>query len=138
MRLQRIDQLGGARSRAVQFVIDESALYRPIGGHAVLVDQLEHLLTVAALRPSFTVQVLPQGIKAHPGLAASTLYRAAGQRAVFVESLTSSEITTRPDDVAAYSSAWDRLLSLALPPDRSLDLIDATRETLCRRPWASP
>jgi hypothetical protein len=52
---------------------------------------------------------------------------------VFVESLTFSEITTRPDDVAAYASAWERLLGLALPARESLDLIDGVRETLCRR-----
>jgi hypothetical protein len=130
VRRQRIDQLGAA----AEFIVDESALYRPVGGEAALVDQLEHLLAVEALQPRLTLRILPQGIEAHPGLAGPfTLYRAAGQRAVFVESLTSSEITTRPDDVAAYASAWDRLDRLALTPDQSLELIDATRGTLCRR-----
>jgi hypothetical protein len=130
LRRQRIDQLHATSV----FIIDEAALYRPVGGHAALVDQLEHLLAVEALQPSLTLRILPQGIEAHPGLVgAFTLYRAAGRRAVFVESLTSSEITTRPEDVAAYASGWERLLDLALPARESLDLIDGTRETLCRR-----
>lgn len=133
-RRQRIDRLGRPGCRAITVVVDESALYRPVGGYAALVDQLEHLLALEALQPSLTVRVLPQGIEAHPGLAgAFTLYRAAGQRAVFVESLTDSTISTRPEDVAAYASAWDRLLGLALPPRESVELIDGTRETLCRR-----
>ncbi len=138
-RRHRIDRLGGSRVRAAQFVIDEAALYRPVGGRAALVDQLEHLLAVEALQPSLTLRILPQGIEGHPGLAGPfTLYRAARQRAVFVETLTSSEISTRPDDVAAYASAWDRLQRLALPESQSLDLIDATRRTLCRRLEAKP
>ena len=130
IRRRRFDQLGAA----ADFIVDESALYRPVGGMAALVDQLEHLLAVEALQPRLTLRILPQGIEAHPGLAGPfTLYRAAGRRCVFVESLTSSEITTRPDDAAAYASAWERLDRLALPPGQSLDLIDATRGTLCRR-----
>ncbi|WP_328845450.1 DUF5753 domain-containing protein [Streptomyces sp. NBC_00258] len=130
IRRQRIDQLRAAS----EFIVDESALYRAVGGSAALVDQLEHLLAVASLQPSLTLRILPQSIEAHPGLAGPfTLYRAARQRAVFIESLTSSEITTRPDDVAAYASTWERLEALALSAAESLDLIDATRETLCRR-----
>lgn len=133
-RRHRIDRLGRPGGRSIRVVVDESALYRPVGGYATLVDQLEHLLSLAALQPSLSVHVLPQGIEAHPGLAgAFTMYRAAGQRAVFVESLTSSEITTRPEDVAAYASAWGRLLGLALPPRESMEFIDGVRGTLCRR-----
>lgn len=130
IRRRRIDQLRGTSV----FILDESILYRPVGGPAALIGQLEHLLAVEALQPSLTLRILPQGVAAHPGLGGPfTMYRAAGQRAVFVESLTSSEITTRPDDVAAYASAWERLEALALPAAESLDLIDATRGTLCRR-----
>ncbi|MCT9078807.1 DUF5753 domain-containing protein [Streptomyces fulvoviolaceus] len=133
-RRHRIDRIGRPGARTIRVVVDESALYRPVGGYETLVDQLECLLSLAALQPSLSVQVLPQGIEAHPGLAgAFTLYRAAGQRAVFVEALTSSEITTRPEDVAAYASSWERLHGLALSPRESLELIDGVRGTLCRR-----
>ncbi|MGW1169149.1 DUF5753 domain-containing protein [Streptomyces sp. NPDC002550] len=133
-RRQRIDRLGQPGARSIAAVIDESALRRPVGGYAALIDQLEHLLALNALQPSLTVRVLPHGLEAHPGLAgAFTLYRARGQRAVLLESLTGSTISTRPEDVAAYSAAWDRLLGLALPPQESVEFIDHTRETLCRR-----
>lgn len=133
-RRNRIDRLGRPGARRIDVVIDEGALYRPVGGYATLADQLEHLLSLDALQPSLSVRVLPQGIEAHPGLAgAFTLYRAAGQRAVFVESLTFSEITTRAEDVAAYASGWERLHGLALEPRASAQLIDGVRETLCRK-----
>ncbi|KAB1149225.1 hypothetical protein F7R91_05560 [Streptomyces luteolifulvus] len=133
-RRQRIDRLGRPGARSIRVIVDEAALYRPVGGYGTLVGQLEHLLSLVALQPSLSVQVLPQGAGAHPGLVgAFTLYRAAGQRAAFVESLTSSEITTRPEDVAAYASSWERLHDLALSPQESVQLIEGTRETLCRR-----
>jgi hypothetical protein len=133
-RQQRIDHLGKPGARSITAVVDEAALYRPVGGYETLTDQLDRILAVEALQPSLTVRVLPQGSEAHPGLAgAFTLYRASGRRAVFVESLTESVIRTRPEDVAAYASAWDRLLGLALPARESMDLIDGTRGTLCRR-----
>lgn len=134
LRQQRIDRLGTPGARQITAIVDESALYRPVGGRQTLVDQLEHMLTVEVLQPSLTVRVLPQGTEAHPGLSgAFTLYKAAGRRAVFVESLTNSTISTRPEDVAAYASAWDRLCGLALPPRESMDLIDGVRGNLCRR-----
>jgi hypothetical protein len=133
-RRQRIDKLGRPGCRSIDVIIDESALYRPVGGYAALVDQLEHLLALEALQPTLTLRVLPQGGEAHPGLVgAFTLYRAARQRAVFLETLTDSTITTRPEDVAAYRGAWERLLGLALPSRESLELIEGTRESLCRR-----
>lgn len=129
-RQQRIDQLRAS----MEFIVDESALRRPVGGLASHVDQLEHLQTVEALQPRVTLRILPQDSEAHPGLAGPfTMYRAGDKRAVFVETLTSSDISTRPDDLAAYASAWERLDKLALSPRRSLDLIESTRERLCRR-----
>lgn len=134
LRQQRIDHLGRPGARSITAVIDEAALYRPVGGRATLIAQLDRLLAVEALQPSLTIRVLPQGSEAHPGLAgAFTLYRAAGKRAVFVEALTESVIRTRPEDVAAYSAAWERLLGLALSARESMALIDGTRGTLCRR-----
>ncbi|NUP65412.1 MAG: hypothetical protein HOW71_24950 [Nonomuraea sp.] len=133
-RRERIDRLGRPGARSITVVVDEAALYRPVGGRTALADTLEHLLTVEALQPSLSVRVLPQGIDAHPGLAGPfTLYRAARQQAVLVEALTGSTISTRPEDVAAYASARDRLLGLALPAWESVELIDGTREVLCRR-----
>ncbi|MFD4563738.1 Scr1 family TA system antitoxin-like transcriptional regulator [Streptomyces sp. NPDC058467] len=83
-RRQRIDRLGRPGSRTIGVIVDEGALHRAVGGYTALTGQLEHLLALAALQPSLTVRVLPQGIE-------------------------------------------------ALPAEESLELIDGTRETLCRR-----
>ncbi|MGC2997429.1 DUF5753 domain-containing protein [Streptomyces sp. G35A] len=133
-RRHRLDNLGRPGARHISVILDESALYRPVGGHQTLIDQLEHLLALEALQPSLTVRVLPQGGQEHPGLVgAFSLYRADGRRAVFLESLTDSTISTRPEDVAAYASAWERLTALSLSPQASVQLIDGVRGALCRR-----
>ena len=42
-RRSRIDQLGRPGVRTITAGVDEPALYRPVGGYAALVDQMEHL-----------------------------------------------------------------------------------------------
>ncbi|MEV5131659.1 DUF5753 domain-containing protein [Streptomyces sp. NPDC053705] len=131
-RSTRIDALGYGGDRRAWFIIDEQVLRRPVGGPAVLLEQLEHLLTLVSLRPSVTLQVLPADSGGHPGLSgAFTWYRVGPQRVVFTEQLTGSMITTRPEDIAAYSAAYDHLQASALPPAASLELIDTARRTLC-------
>lgn len=131
-RQTRIDALGYASDRRAWFVLSEEVLHRPVGGIAVLLEQLEHLLTVAALRPSVTLQVLPLNSEGHPGLAGGfTMYKVGGRRLVFTESLAGSVITERPEDIAVFSSAYDHVTAEALPPAASLELIDRARRELC-------
>ncbi|MEV1054641.1 DUF5753 domain-containing protein [Streptomyces sp. NPDC049887] len=131
-RGRRIDALGYGPNRRAWFVIDEQVLRRPLGHPAVLVEQLEHLLNLVSLRPSVTIQILQSSSPGHPGLAgAFTWYRVAPQKAVFVETLTGSIISTRPEDIAAYSHAYDHIQASALSPAASLELIDSARRALC-------
>jgi len=133
-RVRRVDTLGLAAGRSAAFVISEQVLYRPIGGLDVLLEQLEHLLNVAALRPSLTLQVLPMGRGGHPGLmGAFTAYRLNGRRAVLTETLTGTSVTCRPEDAAAYWHAWDHLTGAALSPAVSLELIEAVGSALCEQ-----
>ncbi|MFF3617718.1 DUF5753 domain-containing protein [Streptomyces sp. NPDC002467] len=132
LRMRRIDSLGYAADRRAWFIIGEQALRSPLGGEAVLLEQLEHLLNVASLRPSVTLQVLPATEAMHPGLAGGfTMYQLTGQRAVFTETLAGSVISTRPDDIAVYTAAYDHLQANALGPAASLELIDTARRELC-------
>jgi hypothetical protein len=132
LRQKRIDSLGYGGDRRAWFIIDGSVLRREIGGSAVLVEQLEHLLNVVSLRPSVTVQVLPEEVAMHPGLAGGyTMYRVGAQRVVFTESLGGSMISTRPDDIAVHASAYDHLQANALSPAASLEAIDTARRELC-------
>ncbi|MBP2581646.1 hypothetical protein J3A78_002124 [Streptomyces sp. PvR006] len=131
-RARRIDALGYGSGRRAWFIIDEQVLRRPLGHKAVLVEQLEHLLNIASLRPSVTIQILPDSAGGHPGLTgAFTRYQVGPQRVVFVETLTGSVISTRPEDNAAYAHAYDHLQASAVGKTESLKMIDSARRALC-------
>ncbi|MEU6312366.1 DUF5753 domain-containing protein [Streptomyces sp. NPDC047014] len=132
LRMRRIDSLGHAADRRAWFIVGEAALTSPLGGEAVLLEQLEHLLNVAALRPSVTLQVLPAAVAMHPGIAGGfTMYQVGSQRAVFTETLAGSVVSTRADDIAVFTAAYDHLRTNALGPAASLEAIDTARRELC-------
>lgn len=133
-RVKRVDVLGKAAGRSASFVIAEQVLHQPIGGPAVLREQLEHMLTVTALRPSLTLQVLPTGKGGHPGpMGTFVMYQLPGRRAVLTETLTRTSVTSRPEDTAAHWHAWDHLKEAAASPAASLGMIEAARSELCKK-----
>ncbi|MEU2413958.1 DUF5753 domain-containing protein [Streptomyces sp. NPDC013099] len=126
-RTVRIDTLGRAAGRTARFVIGEDVLTQPVGGPATLAAQLDHLLTVVALRPSLDVRILPRGA-AHPGLAgAFTVYKAGPGRSVFVENLASTTVLNRPEHVVSFLHAGDHVEQRAASPADSLRMIEAAR-----------
>ncbi|MFD5506997.1 DUF5753 domain-containing protein [Streptomyces sp. NPDC127051] len=132
LRQRRIDSLSFGSDRRAWFIIDGSVLRREVGGAAVLLEQLEHLLNVASLRPSVTLQVVPEQTAMHPGLAGGyTMYRIGTQWVVFTESLSGSMISTRAEDIAVHAAAYDHLQANALSPAASLEAIDTARRELC-------
>jgi transcriptional regulator with XRE-family HTH domain len=117
-------------SRPVLWVlIDEFTLDREIGGPVVMADQLASLAEAARLI-NVTVQVIPRGIGAHPGLQ-GTFYIAEQYRAesiVFIEGADDGRITDDPEAVAEVTQRWRYLASLALPAGLSLELIQERQE----------
>ncbi|MEV7427020.1 DUF5753 domain-containing protein [Streptomyces sp. NPDC091212] len=130
-RLLRIDTLGQAAGRSARFVIAEEALGQAVGGLADLADQLDHMLTVLALRPTMTVRILPAGGREHPGLTGPfTLYRSDGGQAVFVETLMGSTIIDQRERTLAYALAWDHVEERAATVADSLRMIQTARNRL--------
>ena len=107
-------------------VVDEAVLRRPVGGPAVMRAQLTHLVDVAAL-DRITMQVLPLSLGAHPGLSAPfTLLTFGGidfGDMVYVEHPVGALHINKADEVAVAKLTFDRLRSLALDPDDSVELI---------------
>ncbi|SDM92740.1 Scr1 family TA system antitoxin-like transcriptional regulator [Streptomyces wuyuanensis] len=68
-RLERQDVLDRRPKPIVAYVIEESVLHRPIGGGAVLKEQLAHLLGSVRTRDHLTVQVMPMEREVHAGLS---------------------------------------------------------------------
>jgi transcriptional regulator with XRE-family HTH domain len=124
IRRQRI--LDGPEAPLYWAIIDETALRRTVGGPKRMVTQIHHLLR-AVKRPNVTAQVLPFSEGAHPmmggGLTLLTLRN--GGTMAFVESFKSGEKVTLPKRVVELTQLFDVARSLALPEEKSLDLIRA-------------
>ncbi|MFJ1912208.1 Scr1 family TA system antitoxin-like transcriptional regulator [Streptomyces sp. NPDC088147] len=105
-------------------MIDEAALRRPTACKRNMVEQLRHLVKMAA-RPRITIQVLPFAKGMHPmlggGLTLMTLKE--GGTIALVESFNSGEAVESTKRVVELTESFDLARSMALTDDESLDLI---------------
>jgi DNA-binding XRE family transcriptional regulator len=103
-------------------VVDEAALWRPVGGREVMRGQLERLIDATKL-PNVTLQVLPYDSGAHPGMAGSfSVLRFPDQElpdVVYLEHLTSELYLNKPDDVDRYLHVMENITVRAAPPDQT-------------------
>jgi hypothetical protein len=119
LRLERQDLLTGPAPPQVWSVIDEGALRRPVGGHAVMRAQIKRLIEVAELR-HVTLQVVPFSMGGHAAAGGSfTILRFSESDVpdvVYVEQLTSALYLDRREDVDHYMEVMNQLSIQALPP----------------------
>jgi transcriptional regulator with XRE-family HTH domain len=125
----------------VEVLLDEAVLHRPIGGGAVMREQLGRILEVAEY-PNVTIRVVPFNIGAHPALESNfIILDFFGQAAtiVYVEGLVGHIYLERQQDVDRYLQAVDQLNDLGLSPKDSSLLVASIRDTYinelrcCRR-----
>lgn len=127
-RMQRQQLLAELTPPEYWAVIDEAVLHRAVGGADVMAEQFDRLLQVAAL-PHVTIQVVPFGAGAHPGMEGPFLILGFPEQAdpdvVYVDSTTGGAYLEMPDDVRRYALMFDHLRAAALKPDDSTDLVAA-------------
>jgi transcriptional regulator with XRE-family HTH domain len=106
------------------FYVHEFALRLPVGGPAVMLDQVEHLLRMSK-RPFLTLRVVPAALGAHAGMAgAFTLLEFADFRpVVYLESTTASLFLEQPVEIEAYQHILESLAETALDEEESRKLI---------------
>jgi hypothetical protein len=124
-RLERQAVLDGELPPSLGVVIDESVLYRPIGGPTVMRDQLAHLLDMSD-RPRVSVQVLPTDVGAHVGLLGAFVILSFPDDApgmVYFESPDHGETTQDGKRLARVAVTYDALRDNALSARASRDLI---------------
>ncbi|WP_106179956.1 DUF5753 domain-containing protein [Prauserella shujinwangii] len=110
-------------------VIDEAALRRPVGGPAVLREQLRHLLDVgrrsnvdirvlptdlgahASTDAGFTVMAMPPELEGHPGVA-------------YVATVVEGTFFEKAGQIGVFRDRADRLRGQALSTKRSREFID--------------
>jgi hypothetical protein len=126
LRLRRQQILTAPNPTRLWAVIDEAALWRPIGGSDVSRAQLRALLEAARLQ-HITVQVMPFRVGGHAGEAgAFTILRFPEPELhdiAYVEQLTGAMYLERDDDMDSYGAAMERLCVQSASPEESMDLI---------------
>jgi len=111
----------------LEAIVAEAALHNPVGGPAVLREQLDHLLIAAEL-DNVSLQVLPTSAGAHPALASGFIILNFGDLDEpdigYVEHALGAVQLEKEDDVALARLKFDQLRSLALATAESLALIE--------------
>jgi len=121
----------------LRVVLDEAVLSRPVGGDAVMRDQIKQLITIAR-RPNVTIQILPFAAGGHAGMDGSFAileFEEEGDAdVVFIDNATGGLFLEKADELRKYISIFDTVRATALPPEASFEMI----ETLVEEPlWKS-
>lgn len=105
-----------------RMLLDESVLYRHIGGSAVMAGQLDKLLALMR-EQKVSVQIIPFEGGAYDSTDSNFVYlkfdRPDLPDIVFVEGLISHLYHERPDEAERYQEAFENLRDLALSPRES-------------------
>ncbi|MGW0985473.1 helix-turn-helix domain-containing protein [Streptomyces sp. NPDC002486] len=128
-RMGRQERLSSPDQPELWVILDEAVLRRPIGGNAVMVEQLARLLDAAAER-HITVQVLPFDQGGHEAMGGSLtiLTLPDGAEVAYTEGADYGQLIEEPAHVSRYKVIYDRLRAAALPPIMSLDMIRSAME----------
>ncbi|MFD3927341.1 helix-turn-helix domain-containing protein [Streptomyces sp. NPDC058614] len=128
-RMDRQRVLAREQPPALWLVLDESALYREVGGREVMRNQLAQLLGFQQ-NPWVHIQVLPFSVGPHTGMMGSfNLLRFDDDPDLFyTESYDSGHMTANPQVIKERSVGYARLQAMALSPEDSADLIARVME----------
>ncbi|MEU4534268.1 helix-turn-helix transcriptional regulator [Streptosporangium sp. NPDC023825] len=128
-RLARRELLTRKDAPMIWVVLDEGVLHRPLGGSAVMREQLKYLLKVSDL-PNVTIQVVPYAAQSTSGLLGS--FRIAqnpgGSYTVYVESAGPPQVTEQVDLVSEITNRFNSIRASANPAHISRQMIEAVAE----------
>ncbi|WP_218002661.1 helix-turn-helix domain-containing protein [Nocardia brevicatena] len=115
----------------LQTVIEEHTLDRPVGGPAVMAEQLGHLLDLMD-RDNVELRVMPTSTPVHAGLDGdfTLLHFDTALSLGYIEYQTGAVYVQDREQVAMYKMIADRLLSLALPAEDSAHIIRGRKDRL--------
>jgi len=118
VRLKRQERVEDATLR-VTVVIDESVLYRTIGGFDVWRGQMQRLATLAA-RPNVRMQILPYDTPAHPGaLGSFVVLRFDNDPMIAYIESAAGDLFLDGQPAQNYSATFNALAVAALPAEMS-------------------
>ncbi|MFD4393181.1 Scr1 family TA system antitoxin-like transcriptional regulator [Kitasatospora sp. NPDC059803] len=124
-RMKRQEILTRSPLPMISWVIDESALRRPMGGWDVHEEQLRHLLKIGRIR-GLELQVMPLDRMEHAGMGGSfTLLTPKGRSQIaFCEVQHVNRLITDPEEVRIMAARYSSIRAQALGMRESLALIE--------------
>jgi transcriptional regulator with XRE-family HTH domain len=135
-RLRRQHILGRNSPPTLWVIVDESVLYRPIGGGQVMREQLGKLIE-SAQRPSIVVQVIPASAGAHEGLYGGGFAIADFGDApsiAYQETAIHGQVVQEAKHVTSLTAKWTTLGTEALPRKASLTLLEEAAKSWTPQP----
>ncbi|MGH4013609.1 MAG: helix-turn-helix domain-containing protein [Pseudonocardiaceae bacterium] len=123
-RLARQNLFSRDRPPRFTFYLHESVLRTPVGGRAVMRDQLHHLVRMS-VRPYLVLRVVPVSLGAHAAMTgAFRLTEFAELKPVaYLEGETCCLFLEKPEETAAYRQILGALAQTALGEGQSRELI---------------
>lgn len=124
-RMQRQTLLSGEQPLHLWAVVDEAALHRKVGGPKTMRDQLRKLIEVSE-EPNITLQVIPYGAGAHPGMHGNfTILKYGNDNpdVVYIESIANDLFLEESTEIARYMLVFEHLRAIAVSPEQSRRLI---------------
>ncbi|MEV0430064.1 helix-turn-helix transcriptional regulator [Micromonospora sp. NPDC050495] len=133
LRMKRQELLHRPDPPQLWAVLDEAALRRPIGGHAVMRAQLDALIEATAAA-HIRLQVVPFDAGGHAAASGAFSILRFGDEdlpdIVYIEQLTSAIYLDKRDDLDYYALAMERLCVEAAPPESTPELLAKIRDEL--------
>jgi len=123
-RLARQSVFSRDRPARFAFYLHESVLRTPVGGPAMMADQLNHLLRMSARR-YLALRVVPISLGAHAAMTGAfrLMEFSEFKPVVYLESETSSLFLEKPEEIQAYQRILGALADTALGEGQSRELI---------------
>lgn len=123
----------------LRVALREAVLRTPVGGNAVMADQLAHLAQVAK-RPNISLRVVPASAGYHPGIVSGsfTILRFplngggvdSEPPTIYQEMYTGALYLDKPTEVERFDAAFEAIWQTALDERSSRDLIAETAEDM--------
>lgn len=123
----------------LQVALRESVLRCPVGGNAVMANQLDHLAEMSEL-PNVSLRVAPFAVGLHPGMMSGPFevlrfpVNGGGQESepptVYADIYTGAIYLDKPHEVERYDQAFGEIWETALGEGASRDLIRQAAEEL--------
>lgn len=107
-------------------VLDEAVVSRPVGGDAIMRDQLRHLVEAAQL-PNVTLQILPFEVGAHAAMDGTFTildFLDGDPAVVFTENAAGGLFLEKDDELRKYLEVFDTIKAAALDPEDSIEMIE--------------